>query len=461
VVRFGAARAVAAGLSAALLLALVLAAAPPAGAQQLAGPATVVRFSGADHVATAVAVSSATFKPGVAVAWVATQADFPDALAAGAADGGAGPILLTDRAALPQATTDELHRLAPKRIVVVGGPAAVSDDVVAALHADTTGTVTRLAGADRYATAAAISAATFAPGVATAYVATGATYPDALAGGAVAAGHAPILLVTATVTSGPTADELHRLAPRRIVVLGGPAAVADDVVTALRADTAGTVTRLAGADRYATAAAIASTLPFNQAATVWLATGDDFADALVAVPAAVKRGSPLLLTSTAGLPAPAAAELARRAPNELDVATTGQAVGDDVVGAAGAAARPVLPDPDPAAATAVDTATAQLGKPYQWGGAGPDSFDCSGLTMFSWKAAGVSLPHNAAAQQDLLAPVPVTMLQPGDLVFYGDPAYHVGIYIGADTMIEAAQTGIPVRKASIWRSDLMGAARPQ
>jgi cell wall-associated NlpC family hydrolase len=123
---------------------------------------------------------------------------------------------------------------------------------------------------------------------------------------------------------------------------------------------------------------------------------------------------------------------------------------------AGSAEAPV----SPGAAGAVEEARRQLGKPYRYGAAGPDSFDCSGLTMWAWGHAGRSLPHSAAAQYSATTRVPISALQPGDLVFYGSSIYHEGIYVGDGMMIEAPHTGLNVRYASIYRSDLMGAGRP-
>lgn len=99
--------------------------------------------------------------------------------------------------------------------------------------------------------------------------------------------------------------------------------------------------------------------------------------------------------------------------------------------------------------TAVQTARAQLGKPYSWGAAGPDSFDCSGLTMYAWGHAGVSLPHNAADQQGMGTSVSQSDLQPGDLVFFGSPAYHVAIYIGDGMIIHAPTSGDVVKIVSL------------
>ena len=99
--------------------------------------------------------------------------------------------------------------------------------------------------------------------------------------------------------------------------------------------------------------------------------------------------------------------------------------------------------------TAVQAARAQLGKPYEWGAAGPNSYDCSGLTMYAWGQAGVSLPHSAADQQGIGTSVAQSDLQPGDLVFFGSPAYHVAIYIGDGMIIHAPTSGDVVKIVSL------------
>jgi peptidoglycan DL-endopeptidase CwlO len=120
------------------------------------------------------------------------------------------------------------------------------------------------------------------------------------------------------------------------------------------------------------------------------------------------------------------------------------------------------PPPPPSSSGGVGAvlayARAQVGKPYQWGAAGPDSFDCSGLTMMAWAQAGVSLYHYTGAQWDQTARVAISDLRPGDLVFYGSSgptSHHVGLYVGGGQMIEAPYTGADVRYASIYRSDLL------
>src|SRR3954467_13507176 len=98
-----------------------------------------------------------------------------------------------------------------------------------------------------------------------------------------------------------------------------------------------------------------------------------------------------------------------------------------------------------AAQAAVNTALAQLGDRYAWAGAGPNSFDCSGLTQFAYQAAGISLPHSSRAQSTMGAPVSRGALQPGDLVFFYSPVSHVGIYIGNGQIVHARSAGDVVK----------------
>lgn len=186
------------------------------------------RIAGANRYATAAAISADTFDPLVPVVYIATGESFPDALAgaaAGALEG--GPVLLVTRDAIPSETDLELRRLLPRRIVILGGPAAVSAGVQSSLATSTRpGQVARLAGADRYATSVEVSKATFPGTAARVYLATGRNFPDALAGGPVAAnGPGPLLLVPGGCMPTSVRDEINRLAPERLVFLGGSGAV--------------------------------------------------------------------------------------------------------------------------------------------------------------------------------------------------------------------------------------------
>lgn len=116
------------------------------------------------------------------------------------------------------------------------------------------------------------------------------------------------------------------------------------------------------------------------------------------------------------------------------------------------------------AAAAVAYAKSKLGDSYVYAAAGPSTFDCSGLTMMAWEQAGVSLPHNAAAQYDDIAHISLSQAQPGDLLFFldGGSIGHVGIYIGDGMLIDAPHPGAYVREISLSNigMTLAGVGRP-
>ena len=298
----------------------------------LEAPSSVTRLGGGDLYGTPAVISAANFAPGVPVVYVATGLDFPDALAGAAVAGPqGGPILLVSVDAIPAVTAAELTRLRPQQIMILGGTGVVSDAVASALGDYTSGAVTRLAGRDRYATAAAVGAATFVPGVPVVYVATGLNFPDALAGAAVAGFQdGPVLLVSTNAIPTVTAIELARLKPQRIVILGGSGVVSDAVASTLGAYTPGTVTRLAGRDRYATAAAISAATFAPGVPVVYVATGLDFPDALAGSAVAGSQGAPVLLVSTDAIPAATAAELIRLQPGRVVLLGSASSVSEAV-----------------------------------------------------------------------------------------------------------------------------------
>ena len=112
------------------------------------------------------------------------------------------------------------------------------------------------------------------------------------------------------------------------------------------------------------------------------------------------------------------------------------------------------------AGAAVSYALGQVGDAYVYGAAGPDAFDCSGLTMMAWAQAGVSLPHSSSAQYSSGPQVAASALQPGDLVFYYSPISHVGIYIGNGQIVHAANPSTGVQVAGLYSMPFSGAVRP-
>jgi putative cell wall-binding protein len=229
-------------------------------------------------------------------------------------------VLLVGPNAVPASTTAELARLRPRRIIVLGGPGAISDAAAATIAGYATEYGARIGGATRYDTAAGVSADAFGSGAPVAYVVSGATFADAVsAGPAAARDGGPILLTDPATLSAPTAAELARLAPTRVVIVGGAGAVLPAVEDAIRALLpAAAVERIAGADRYATSAAVAATFAPGSAA-VFLAIGTNFPDALAGGAAAGALGSPVVLTASNALLPVTAAELTRLAPRRAVV----------------------------------------------------------------------------------------------------------------------------------------------
>jgi peptidoglycan DL-endopeptidase CwlO len=127
---------------------------------------------------------------------------------------------------------------------------------------------------------------------------------------------------------------------------------------------------------------------------------------------------------------------------------------------------PAIQAPTQAVAAAITFAEQQLGKPYLWGGTGPDAFDCSGLVMMAYRAAGISIARTSQAQWASETKVPASQVQPGDLVFFAgsdgtvtDPG-HVGLVIGNGKMIEAYATGFPIRMSSYNGRGAIGFTEP-
>ncbi len=271
-----------------------------AGTGLVDGP-TVDRAQGPNRYATAAELAVEYFEPGVETVYIGSGQSFPDALSGGALAGVDGsPVLLTRATSVPAATRMALQTLAPQRIVVLGGTAAISDSVEALLG-DYADEVVRLSGKNRYATSAAV-AGEYAAGVDVAFLASGTAFPDALSATAAAGVEgAPVLLTRPGSIPGDVADELARLQPGTIVVLGGTAAVSDAVLTQAEAYS-DDVVRLGGTNRYDTAAKVAAEFFTGPVAHAIMASGAGFADALSAGPAAAVHHSPVLLTRPTAVP---------------------------------------------------------------------------------------------------------------------------------------------------------------
>lgn len=282
---------------------------PDAGAGPEDDHPLVDRIAGSDRVATAVALSNAAFDAADHVV-LAAAGSFADSVAAGPlAAMHEGPVLTTRAAGLEEAVIDEIDRLGATRVTIVGGEVAVGlsiehDLVERAGLAPSR--VDRLSGRNRYETAVAIAERVWAAGgTRRAGVALGQheqehrAWPDALAAGYHGAViGAPVLLVTPSGVPAATAAALDGVA--EVTVVGGTGVVSEVVYAAIE-EGAGSVRRLAGPDRYMTAAAVAADLLDDRVSLtrVWAATGHTFADALAAAPAVAAAGDVLLLVDGA------------------------------------------------------------------------------------------------------------------------------------------------------------------
>lgn len=257
------------------------------------------RIAGADRYIVSAAVSATKFSPSAPVVYVASGEVFPDALSASAVAGAQGaPVLLTGRQALPPAVHDELVRLQPKRIVVVGGTATIDPAVELQLNT-LAPEVTRIGGDDRYSESALLSQSTFKPNPARVFIASGEQFPDALSASA-AAGKTggPVLLVGRDSVPAAVAAELRRLKPAAVQFVGGVDTLSEAVRAEIDQITGGTSTRIGGSDRYDVAVGVLSKYFLSVSTpTVYIASGAVFPDALSGSAAAIKAKAPILLVS--------------------------------------------------------------------------------------------------------------------------------------------------------------------
>lgn len=272
-------------------------------------PVEFDRISGADRYSTAVRISQ-TVVPSpdrAPVVYLVSGTSFADALSAGpAAAYHGGVLLMTPATGLPSVVEQEITRLAPHRVVIVGGAAAISDVVEARVRAlvGTGGVVERIFGSDRYATSRAIVSDAFPDPVEEAFVATGRNFPDALsAGPAISAAGGPLILVDGSQSAIDDATQtlLTELEVSRVFIAGGNAAVSGGIESSLSDLLGGAplpfgepVTRYSGDNRYETARLINDAF-FSPTEYGFVASGTGFADALAGTPLAAAVDAPIYL----------------------------------------------------------------------------------------------------------------------------------------------------------------------
>ncbi|MBK4346476.1 cell wall-binding repeat-containing protein [Lacisediminihabitans changchengi] len=292
------------------------------------------RVAGTDRYDTAVQISQKNFAAGVPVAYIASGENFPDALSAvPIAAARRAPLLLATSAAVPANVLAELARLQPQQIVVVGGPSAISASAFAQLSS-VSPSVVRISGTDRFGTSIAVGSSLYGPAnpATTAYIATGANFPDAIsAASAAGSQRAPLLLVDGSATAVPSAiaDSLRSFGVTKLVIVGGEAAISAGMTSALGAF--GTVTRIAGPDRYSTSASV-NAAAFPAATSAYLATGTAYADGLTGGAVAGANSVPLFLSPQSCVPASVIDQMVRTRTATLTLLGGASALGDGVSG---------------------------------------------------------------------------------------------------------------------------------
>jgi YVTN family beta-propeller protein len=294
---------------------------------------TTPRLSGADRYATSVAVAHAGFPSTASIAYIATGTDFPDALSAAAAAAKlGGPLLLTTPTSLPASVVTQLQSLQPPKIYVAGGASAVSAGVFNALTtlaAGWHGKVYRQSGVDRFATSLAIVGATFTSSTKV-YIATGDNFPDALSASAAAGAQGiPVVLVNGSAASldSQTLSALRSLGATQFLIAGGTSAVSAGIATSLQS--LGTVTRYAGADRYATSELI-NKAAFPHPTQAFYATGSQFPDALSGAVLAATSHSPLYVVQPDCVPNQTENDLAAAGTSKVTLIGGTSALGADL-----------------------------------------------------------------------------------------------------------------------------------
>lgn len=275
----------------------------PAPTETVSPDGRVTRLSGQTRYDTAVAVAGTA--DGAEAVFITTGLSPSDALAAGPVAGQLdAALLLADANGLSSATLSEIRRLGATTAYVIGGPNAVPGVVESQLSGAGVTTVDRIAGQDRFGTAAMLSQR-FGMAQTPVFIATGFGFADALAASPLAAATGGTILLTSPQgLPETTAAELRRTDPSQVIVLGGTVVVPESQLAAIEAAAGVTPSRLAGADRYATGAAATRALleadGYDFQGVVWMASGAAFPDALAGGPAVARTTNLLVLVPPQG-----------------------------------------------------------------------------------------------------------------------------------------------------------------
>lgn len=421
----------------------------PKGSYTGAAATTSMRIQGDTRYATAANIAAHVKAQPLSTGkesalFIASGEDFADGLALSALAAYAGwPVMLTPKGSVSKEVSAYIAANKPTHVYIAGGSGAVSEsvqkDIIAKADAASgkSTRLTRFAGSDRYETSLRI-AECFDSGV-EAFVTTGSNFADAVVAGAPAAlKGGPVILTAQNTISSQASAALKTVAPSKVNIIGGTWSAAQKEAASAAAGNK-PVKVISGKNRYATSAAVATTF-FPGAKTIMFSTGLNFPDALAGVSAAHHNKAPVVLTKTTCRPKDIEA-VASSASTHIRLG--GSSVVSDRATTATCIPAPVIST----SAKVVAAAKAQVGKAYVSAGAGPNVFDCSGLTQYAHKLAGINIPRTTwdqwAQGQKVSSP------RPGDIVVLGGGG-HVGIYMGSGMMVDAGNPRVGVSYRSIY-----------
>ena len=403
------------------------------------------RVAGKDRYQTAVAVSQegwATNSTNDVVLAIGTN--YPDALAgAPLAKKLNSPILLVKKDEIPAVVLSEIKRIGAENATVLGGKGAISDLAMQQLSAAGI-KPTRIAGANRHQTSALIAEKV---GGAKAVVATSAGFADSLAIASYAAEKGMPILLTAPANMSPEVEELVKTYSE-VIVVGGTSAVSSEVFGHIQKTA--TAKRIAGQDRYTTAAAIVSDLYPAPIVSSLMASGEQFADALTGSALGAKQKKPIFLSRHASLPVPTKSALIDKNVAALTV-----------IGGEAAISSEALNPPPPSSQAAVaemtlrteimEEAKKYIGIPYLYGGTTTKGFDCSGYLQYVFAKKGITIPRTTGLIAKAGNAVSYAEAKPGDIIILDlnnavpTTPSHAGIYLGDGKLIHAGfSTGITI-----------------
>ncbi|MFB2598424.1 cell wall-binding repeat-containing protein [Herbiconiux sp. P17] len=322
-------------LTVASLLAAAVSTSATASAQEPPAPSLVsdvIRISGADRYEVAANIAAQMRQAAQRVVFVASGETFPDALSAGPSTlPWKAELLLVSRTSIPDKVVGEIRALNPVVIKIVGGVNSVSIDVEKSLHEIVPGaSIERIGGADRYEVSRNLSSLAIPRSNYTPFLATGATFSDALsAGSAAGKGWNPLILVpgTAPGLDAPTRSALTGLGTVGVTIVGGPLSVSPGIEAEVQ--NLAPTTRAGGANRYAASLAV-NKLVFTAAKTAYLATGENFPDALTGGVLAGTHAEPLYIVPGTCVPEGVLADFRRLGVEHVVLIGGPNSLSDDV-----------------------------------------------------------------------------------------------------------------------------------